>query len=352
MLRLFLMSCALLAGPAGPAGAETLIADAFGLYAAGSDAARAGWSGLQSDLADTADAHDVPPGPAETVLIVFGEKSLVAEEDTGQVAALLLDAAGNLVVDGTVVRLSAADGTETRPTTHGIAARPVPAGSETGRFHAFAETGSAETLRQSARVSYRVIPALSGLATQLTPPDAALPPEEILHLGAAPLTGISGAVPPDGVAGALLLSHADGSHSFVPATWIGGALQAPLLSRDIAGAAEARLLLPFSEGRAVPVEIARLAPGAELQITATALPGIHATRLSLGPFTSSRGHRLHDGSHVSLRVTDAEARVFHSENWILDGMTEATVPSRNLPLVVEVTSPLGISRLTVTVAAR
>jgi hypothetical protein len=349
MLRLALLLAVLLAGPAR---AQTMIVDAFGLYRADSDPGRAGWSGLQSDLANPAEAYDVAPGPAETVLIVFGEKSLVAGEGIGQAAALLLDASGNLVADGTLVRLFAADGTERHPTRNGIASRPVPAGSETGRFHAFAETGSAAALRQSARVDYRVIPALSGLATQLKPPAAPLPSEEILHMEATSLTGASGAVPADGVAGALLLSHADGSHSLVPATWIGGALQAPLLSRDISGEATARLQLPFSESGPVPVEIARLAPGAALRVTATVLPSIGAMRLSLGPFTTSRGHQLHDGSPVTLRVTDAAGRLFQSESWLLDGMTDATVPSSDMPLAVVVTSTFGTTSLILTEATR
>ncbi|MCU4655219.1 hypothetical protein N8I71_20445 [Roseibacterium sp. SDUM158016] len=343
MNRLVLLILVLLAGPAR---ADTMIADAFGLYPSSSDGARAGWSGLQSDLFFPEETRVMEPGPADTVLIVFGEKSLVAGDGTGLAAALLFDAAGNLVTDGTAVRLSAADGTRTQRTRGGIASRQVQAGSVTGRFHASAETGSGATLRQSSRVSYRVIPALSGLAAELTPPAAALPAEEILQLEAAPLTGASGALPPDGVAGALFLSHADGSHTFVPATWIGGALQAPMLSRDIAGAAAARLFLPFSESAPVPVEIARLAPGAALNLSATALPTIGATRLSLGPFTTSQGHHLHDGSPVQLRVRDAAGRVFQSENWLLDGVAEETVPSRDLPFDIVVTSPLGTSRLT------
>jgi len=347
MLRLAcLISCIL----ASPAVAETLIADAFGHYPAGGDAGRAGWSGLQSAIQDPADLRRVPPGPAETVLVIFGEKSVVATDDTAQVAALVFDAAGNLVSDDTPVRLSAADGADLRPTRDGIAARPVLAGTETGRFHAFAETGSDASLRQSARVNYRVIPPLSGLATALSTPAAPLPSEEILRLEAAPLTGASGAVPADGVAGSILLGHADGSHSFVPATWIGGALQAPILSRDIAGPATARVQLPFSESAPVPIDIGRLAPGAPLRVQATALPEIGATRLALGPFTTSRGHHLHDGSPVTLRVTDADGRRLRAESWLLDGVTEVTVPSCDLPFDVEVTSPLGTTRQTLTEA--
>jgi hypothetical protein len=333
---------------AAPVQAQTMIADAFGLYPEGGDSVRAGWSGLQSALGDPADARDVPPGQAETVLIVFGEKSIVAADGTGQAAAMLLDAEGNLVADGTMVRLTAEDGTAPSPTRNGIAARPVTAGPENGRFHAFAATGTGEALRQSARVSYRVIPALSGLRSDLLPADTPLPPEEILHLPASRLTGPSGAVPADGVAGAIALDHEDGSHSFVPATWIGGALQAPLLSRDIAGAATARLLLPFSESADVALEIARLRPGADLRAEAYALPTIGATRLALGPFTTARGHHLHDGSPVGLRVTDADGRTFLGATWLLDGVTEVTVPTREMPLVVDVTSPLGTTRLTLT----
>jgi hypothetical protein len=336
----------------GPARADTMVADAFGLFPAGSDAERAGWSGLQSDLDAPEAARNVVPGAAETVLIVFGEKSLVEREATGQAVAFVLDAAGNLVADGTSVRLSAADGVGARLTRYGIASRPVPAGSVTGRFHAAAETGEAADLRQSARVSYRVIPDLSALDAELEAPTGALRAEDILSLDAAPLSGTSGAVFADGVAGALVFSHDDGSHSFVPATWIGGALQAPMLSRDVSGGAAVRLHLPFSESAPVPVEIERLAPGAPLNVMATSLPEIGATRLALGPFTTAEGHHLHDGGPVRLRVSDAAGRLFESQSWLLDGMAQATVPSRDLPLFIEVTSPLGTTRMALTEANR
>lgn len=332
---------------AAPAASEPMQADAFGLFPAGSDVGRGGWAGLRTPFGGDGAVQIVAPGPVDRVLLVFGEKSLVAGDDVAQIAALLLDADGNPVADGTPVRLSAADGTVIRPSRNGIASRPVSAGPMPGRHHAWAASSEGGGLRQSDRVMYRVGTGLAGLATELVPPADVFLPEDTARVDAMPLRAADGSLPEDGIAGALLLRHADGSISQIPATWVGGSLEAPFLTRDIAGPAWARLQLPFVETPEVEISIARLAPGGPLAVRALAMPDIGATRLVLGPFTTATGHLLHDGSPVTLRARDAGGRVFAMQAWVLDGMVSVTVPSDALPVAFEAVSPRGTDRASV-----
>jgi hypothetical protein len=337
---------------AAPASGQTLLSDAFGVFDAETDAARAVWSGLVAPIstpgARPGEGTFVAPGSAETVLIHFGEKSLAQGSDVALIAALVLDRHGNLVADGTELSLVAADGAQTARVRYGIAARSVAAGEALGQHHAWAETAVQGASRQSPRVSYRVVPALSDQSGRLVAPTGPLRTEEVIPFDAMLADDAGMAELLDGMSAQIVLTHPFGAHSLVPAQLIGGRLHARLLTREISGPAEARLHLPFAASSRIAVDIAPIAAGGPLRVGATVLPDIAATRLSVGPLTTGAGHLLHDGSHLRVAVTDAAGGHFEAQAWSLDGVAQVTVPTVALPFAVEVVTPAARLSATVT----
>ena len=330
---------------ANPVGAQQLLADAFGLYEDGSDAGRVNWAGLVSPLEEPDQGRTVRPGAADTMLIFFGNKSLAARTGTAQIAAVLFDQHGNLAPEGTSVALSAGDGTAAAITTNGIAARSVRAGDEVGRYFAWAEIMDGQNLRQSERVTYRLIPALSDLNVELAHDVADLSPETVVDLGFdTQAIGMASPVP-DGVVTSLILTHEDGSFTQVPAVWINGQPNAPFLTRDISGQAEARMHFPFGPSAALDLNISAIEPGSPLEVRVENLSDLAALRVVLGPFTTRAGHILHDGSPVAVMLTDAEDHDFQAEGWTLEGMIELTFPTDALPASLTVSSPRGIEQV-------
>lgn len=330
---------------AAPASGQSYLSDAFGVFDAETDAARAAWSGLTAPVAapgtETGTGTFVAPGDAETVLLHFGEKSLTQGSGVALSAALVLDRHGNLVSDGTEVSLVAADGTENTTTVNGIAARSVAAGEVLGQHFAWAETVWRGASRQSPRATYRVVPALSEQAARLVGPVGPLRTEDVVPFDAALADDTGAAELLDGVAAQIVLTDRFGAHSLVPAQWIGGGLHARLLTREISGALDARLHLPFAASPSISVDIAQIRVGGPLRVAATTLPDLAATRLSFGPITTGAGHLLHDGSHVRVTATDATGVRFAAQAWSLDGLAQVTVPSDALPFSVEVVTPAG-----------
>lgn len=337
---------------AAPAWTQTLASDAFGVFDAGSDAARAEWSGHSAPIvapgALAGDGTFVSPGGAETVLIYFGQKSLSQGSDTALIAALVLDRHGNLVADGTDVSLVAADGRQSASSLHGIASRPVAAGEALGLHHAWAETADGGASRQSPRVSYRVVPALSEQVARLARPVGPLSTEDVASFDAEYAGDAGMAEFLDGVAAQIVLAHRSGAHSLVPAQLIGGRLHARLLTREVFGRAEAQLHMPFATSAPIALDIAPIRAGGPLRVAAMSLPDIVATRLSLGAFTTGAGHLLHDGSHLRVAVTDAAGERYEAQTWSLDGVADVTLPSVALPFAVEVHTPAGRQTATVT----
>lgn len=326
--------------------AQDIVTDAFGLYLDDSDPERQTWAGLVTPLERPDDGETILPTAAETLLLHFGDKSIVAGTGAAQISALVLDQAGNLVSDDTEVALTAEDGTSLVSTTGGIAARAVAAGAVPGRFYAWAATGNADALRQTERVTYRVAPALSSLSTDLSPSPTPLSPETVVHLRGRVTAALDEQTIPDGITSTLLLSHTDGSFSQVPALWIGGQPNAPLLTRDLSGTATAQMHFPFHSSRAIGLTIADSLPGSALSARITILTDIEATRIVLGPFTTASGHNLHDGSSVVVRLIDANNQTHEAQSWVLDGMTEITLPTTALPATLSVTSPRGVEIVT------
>jgi hypothetical protein len=338
---------ALLAGLASPLEADGLRGDAFGVFVEAEDPDRMAWAGLNSDLGPPGDEPSdhviVAPGSAATVLIQFGEKSLARRTGVALLAAIVLDTNGNLVADGTAMSLRAGDGASVSPTGNGIAARRVPAGEVAGNFHAWAETaGQGHPLRQSPRVTYRVVPALPDQGADLAEPSARLQIEDVVSFEAE-LDGQADRPDLlDGMSAQIVLAHPDGAHSVVPGMWIGGQLHARLLNRDIAGTARARLYLPYAASSEVSVDVPPITTSGPLHVAAAILPEIRATRLHLGPITTDAGHLIHDGSLVEVSVTDAAGHEFQRSAWTLNGLAEITVPTDELPLSIAVATPGGV----------
>jgi hypothetical protein len=335
-----------------PACAQTLLTDAFGVFDASTDAARTEWAGVSAPIAApgalAGDGTFVSPSGAEMVLIHFGEKSLPQGSGTALIAALVLDRHGNLVADGTGVSLVAADARQSAPSIHGIASRPVAAGEAPGQHFAWAETAVGGAPRQSPRVSYRVVPALSQQAALLVGPVGQLRTEDVAPFDAALVRDEGMEDLLDGMAAQIVLTHGSGAHSLVPAQWVGGRLHARLLTREVFGRAEAQLHMPFARSAPIALDITPVRASGPLRVAATSLPDIAATRLALGPITTGTGHLLHDGSQLRVAVTDAAGEDFEAAAWTLDGVADVTVPSIALPFAVEVLTPAGGLSQTVT----
>ena len=340
-----------LLGSSPALGQGALVSDAFGLFDPADAPARMAWSDHHQVISGlgVSEAGASPAGRPEALLVHFGDKSLTAGGSSAEHMALILDAAGNLVADRTAVQLGAADGIVTVPTQDGRATRAVDPLDTVGTFPAWAQTGTGGALRQSERLTYRVNAALNELAPGLVAAVAPLPGEANVSLPTAELTDLSGNVPPDGVSASLILSHANGQVTFVPAVLVGGELRAPFLTRDLSGSAEARLHMAYASSPVEAVEIAALEAAEPPRILAEHLPGLNASRILIGPFTTVDGFHLFDGSTVDIEVETAAGRRLSESTWLVDGLADVALPIRGAeyPLSVTVQSPLGTVTLSV-----
>ncbi len=95
---------------------------------------------------------------------------------------------------------------------------------------------------------------------------------------------------------------------------------------------------------AMPIQLAALEPMGEVVIRADYLADIQATRLVVGPFLTTAGHVLNDGSTVAIEVTTARGGKVVAEAWMLDGVIATTVlvGAADYPIHVAATSALGL----------
>ena len=332
---------------ASPALGQEAVTDAFGIRAAGSSP-RDSWAGWVEKLASrTVTGIYVPAGAGQNVLIYLGEKSLTAGGKSGQVAALVLDAQGNLVSDETAVTLTTKGQAEIQPTQNGIASRRFSPGSVAGQNHA----GAAIAGQQSTREEYEVQPDLSSLTGTWRDDPALLLIEDMHVLETLLLLDQFGNRALDGVGGEALLSHAGGAVSLVPMVTVDGIAHGQLLVRDIPSHAEAQLVMNQLTLAKRAVTVARPAALGTLWITAVLDPDTAATKLTVGPFLTDAGYLLNDGSPVTLIVTTEGREPLHQQVWVLAGKATALVlaGSADYPLFVEVTSALGVVRQTIAV---
>lgn len=327
-----------------PVQSGPLETDAFGIFEP-TAGPRERWAGFVETLAEgKASGRLRSNGPGQDIVFHLGEKSLVAGGNPGQVAALVLDAEGNLAVDGTVVTFVTGPDSSTNPTRKGIASQLFVPGVKAGQFHA----GAGIMGHQSGQVDFVVHADAGSVVLDLEPWSGLPAQEEDFHdLATLPLSDRFGNKVADGTGIGLMLTHADGTVTLLDAVVEGGVGNARFLARDTDASAMATARFGKTSSDAMPFQIAALEPTGEVAIRADYLPDIRATRLVVGPFLTTAGHVLNDGSIVTIKVTTARGGTLEAGAWVLDGVIDTTllVDALDYPIQVTVNSVLGQTAL-------
>ncbi len=324
--------------------AEPILTDAFGIYMPSIEQAeRSTWAGYSESLSDREpQGKTTRPGAAQDVLFYLGPKNLIAGGHKGQAMTLVLDAVGNLVADGANVKTTTGQTTADAQTKSGIASVFYLPGTLAGQFHAGASVGA----QQSNRAEFQVVPDLAGVVPVWGKKPVSLALfEDYADLNTAPLSDQFGNEILEGAGGQVQLDHGNGLTTLLPFVTAQGVGQARLLTRDIPGGGQINLSFERRTSPILSFEIDSPEPAGLLQIRAMTDAETASTRLKLGPFLTTEGHALNDGSTVQVKVTTSLGKVLHESGWILNGLLEVTllVDSQAFPLTIEATSPLGTS---------
>jgi len=309
-------------------------ADAFGLYRSGTDAARDRWSGLRNG----ANTFLQAPGALERLHFIAGPKSAVAGKDRVHLVVLGFDADGNLVADGTPIRIATGQGDRvTRDTAGGIADVLHRPSTVAGTYVAGAETDKV----QSLRATYRVTADLGSIQPWIAPQDPVLP-ETLADIRLPDLVDRYGNPAEDGIGLSVWLTDSRGQGARLTGEATGGAGLAQFIVRDMTGGLDAQAFLGGVPSEHRAVESLPLRPDGPPLLRQEPMPDIGATRLLVGPFRTAAGHLMGDGVAVRLSVSrDGTAARVH-DTWVRDGMAEALLPwPAGQTIAVRVESPLG-----------
>jgi hypothetical protein len=324
------------------AAADTVMTDAFGIYTtAPEQEARSFWAGYSENISGLEPlGKKAQAGAVQDVLFFLGPKNLVAGGHKGQAMALVLDAAGNLVADGAAVKMTTGQNIAEAPTNSGIASVFYQPGTLAGQFHA----GATVKAQQSNRAEYQVVPDLTGIVpiwAQKSISQALF--ENYADLKTAPLSDRFGNEILEGAGGQVQLAHGNGLITLLPFVTVQGVGQARLLTRDIPGGGQINLNFERRTSQLLGFEIDFPESAGLLQIRAMNDAETASTKLQLGPFLTTEGHALNDGTTVQVQVTTSSGKVLQESGWILNGLLSITllVDSQAFPLTVEATSPLG-----------
>ncbi len=327
-------------GQGFPVQSGPLATDAFGIFDA-ETGPRQGWSGFVETLGKGEVSGQLrPAGAGYDIVFHLGEKSLVAGGKPGQVLALVLDADGNLAIDGTEVTFVTGPDTAISLTRQGIASHLFAAGVTAGQFHA----GAGIAGRQSGQVDFVVHSDAASVTLRLPEgPGSPALEEDYRDLATLPLTDRFGNTVEDGTGIGLQLTHEDGTVTLLDGVVEGGAGHARFLARDTAPKAMATASLAKARSNVVAFQVTPLEPLGDVTIRAEYLADILATRLVAGPFLTTAGHVLNDGATVEIEVATARGGKVQVRGWVLDGATETTllVGAEDYPIDVVVTSALG-----------
>lgn len=310
--------------------ATDMHSDAFGILPARelSDA-RASWA-----------EADQRPTRVDNIYFFVGAKSLVAGQDIGHAVALLIDAAGNLVQDGSRAGFTLGRDRMIAETRRGVADILYQPPTEAGEYVAGVSSGAT----QSSRATFRVTADLRSVSPSVAPQDAPARIEAFTAFASQDLTDQFGNTPPSGLGAQVVVQHQDGSFSISTPVIRDGRAGANLLMRDIAAAGQTQLSLLESRSGSTEFAIQNNHLAAPTQVQIWEVPEIQAIGVEAGPVLSSEGHALTDGAPIRLDIRDASGVSYTRMGWIRDGRFRTVVPltAANAPFEVRVETPLDI----------
>ncbi|TGD61308.1 hypothetical protein EYC08_18825 [Tabrizicola sp. WMC-M-20] len=330
---------ALCLGLAAPALAQDLVGDAWGL-ADPADAERAAWAGYRFKTDETGGIH--PPEVPNDILLFVGQKSLVAGQDIGQAAALVLDRFGNLVMDDTEVTFTLDQRQLLGLTAFGIADHVIE-GTRAGHYHA----GAATDFVQSNRAEYDIIPHLLSVVPRLAPDNGSAKVEAFHDFETQPLADRFGNSVLGGTSASFILRADDGSVTFLPGQVVGDAGSARLLARDMgqkdALSGQLSALVGTSLADPVPYVIWPIRASGVLGIEMATVPDLGLARMTIGPFLTDAGHYLNDGAPIVAKGVLNNGSTLRQDAWVQDGrvVIDWLLPNDTTLVSVTVDSPLG-----------
>ena len=334
-----------LLGFAAPVLAQDLKADAWGL-ADPADLDRAAWAGAR--IAAAGESATVTPLFANDILLFVGQKSLVAGQDTGQAAALVLDRNGNLVMDGTTVQITLDNRKFPTTVVNGIADHLFES-TRAGHYHA----GAATQQMQSNRAEYDIIPDLLSVVPTLVPDDGQAMVEAFHDFESQPLKDRYGNLLLGGTSTNFRLVAQNGSISVLPGQVVNGAGTTRLLARDIglqdALSGQFSAMVGVTVSQPAPYVIMPVQASAPLDFQLTPVDDLGLVRMVAGPFLSDAGYYLNDGAPVvaTARLSDGSSLV--QDAWVQDGrvVIDWLMPKDTSLTTISVESPLGRANHTV-----
>jgi hypothetical protein len=321
---------------AGPAQAETLVSDAFGLYDPATSAPeRRDWAGWIDGPSATA----VAPQEADRLGIFAGPKSLVAGKDPGHVVAIVVDRFGNLVADGTPASVTVSGAPTASVTTGGIADLLIQPRTKAEDLFVGVTAGR----RQSPQAMLGIVADIASIGPVLSGPLPDVASDTAFETRSAPLADQYGNPVPQGTGASVLLRHADGSYSLGQ----GGALQdralVRFIARDISGPVSATMTLGGQSSNSARFLVRTPSPAGLPALELERLPEIGALRLSLGPFLTRDGYALADGAEVTVTADLADGFQVSEHAWVQDGEISILLPIGDPSAVTRLSllSPLG-----------
>ncbi|MDP2079663.1 MAG: hypothetical protein U0934_11550 [Pseudotabrizicola sp.] len=326
-------------GLLAPVLAQDLVGDAWGL-ADSADTDRATWAGIR--LAPSGVGSIVAPEMPHDIVLFVGQKSLVAGQDIGQAAALILDRHGNLAQDGTKVTITLDERPFPVTSKNGLAVQLVES-TRAGHYH----SGAATEFVQSNRAEYDVIPHLLSVVPMLASDNGLALVEAFHDFGTQPLTDQYGNLVLGGTSASFMLTAADGSITLLPGQALGGAGTARMLARDlgeeVALSGQYTVLVGNRVSVPLPYAIRPIRASAPLAIDLTAVPDLGLARMTIGPFMTNAGHYLNDGAPILAVATLGNGITLTHEAWVQDGriVIDWLLPKAGVLISVAIDSPLG-----------
>lgn len=326
---------------AGPALAEKLISDGFGLFdPATASPERRAWAGWT----DGATTTQVAPQEPDRIVIFAGPKSVVAGKDPGHVAAIVVDRFGNLVADGTSAAITVSGASVATETTGGIADLLLAPRTTAEDLLVGATTGQ----RQSPQAMLSIVADIASIRPRLFGPLPDVASNTSFDVVSEPLADGYGNIVPQGTGASVLLRHADGSYSLAQGFALQGRALTRFIARDIPGPATARMTIAAQSSDMAPLSIMTPAPVGTPALELDALDAIGAQRLTLGPFLTSDGYAIVDGAEVTVTAHLKDGTKVTEDAWVRDGEISLLLPISDPANVTgfAVQSPLGPMDLT------